>query len=60
MNNMESETEFDIAELYSEVAFLVHIVSKINYLNSRGKTKEIADEIRPILKYYNCPEYNEN
>ena len=35
-----------------EVSFLLHILEKIAYLNSRGKTKEIADEIRPILKHY--------
>lgn len=36
----------------AEISFLLHILEKIVHLNSRGKSKEIADEIRPILKNY--------
>jgi hypothetical protein len=42
-----------INDLRAELDNLLRTLKLINQLNSCGKTKEIADEIRPILKHYN-------
>ena len=39
--------EYDLEET---ISCLVHSLEYILHLNSVGKTKEIADEIRPILE----------
>jgi hypothetical protein len=42
-----------ITNLESEIIALVRTLETIKKMNSLGKTKEIADEIETILKYYN-------
>jgi hypothetical protein len=42
----------EISNALVELKILVDALEKISKLNSLGKTKEIADLIQPILKYY--------
>ena len=42
----------ELSNSLTEQKILVDALEKISKLNSLGKTKEIADLIQPILKYY--------
>jgi hypothetical protein len=41
-----------IIYLEGELAFLIHTLENIQSYNTLGKTKQIADEINPILKHH--------
>jgi hypothetical protein len=43
----------NITNLQSEIIALVRTLEDIEKLNTLGKTKQIADEIRQVLTYYN-------
>jgi hypothetical protein len=49
---MESKDEI-ISTLRAELDMLLRTLEIIQHLNSRGKSKQIADEIRSILEAYN-------
>jgi hypothetical protein len=47
------DEEDTLNELRAELDAMLNSLQLINYYNSRGKTKKIADEIRTILTSYN-------
>ena len=47
------DEEDTLNELRAELDAMLNSLQLINYYNSRGKTKKIADEIRTILTNYN-------
>jgi hypothetical protein len=47
------DSKEQINNLKAELDSVLRILQLVYKLNSRGKTKEIADEIRPTLEYYN-------
>jgi len=46
------DEEDEINNLQAELEMMLDTLKEINSLNSHGKTKEIADTIRPILTHY--------
>jgi len=46
------DEEDEINNLRAELEMMLDTLKEINSLNSHGKTKEIADTIRPILNHY--------
>jgi len=47
------KSEEKTIELIGQIIALLKSLEDIKKMNSLGKTKEIADEIETILKYYN-------
>lgn len=51
MPRMNSEDQ--IRELQADLDACLNTLKLVMELNTLGKTKQIADEIQPILKHYN-------
>lgn len=47
------EEEDTLNNLRAELDMMLRTLETIKQLNTLGKTKQIADEINPILSYYN-------
>jgi len=52
-SRFEMDEEDCVTNLQSEIIALVRTLEDIQKLNTLGKTKQIADEIRQVLTYYN-------
>jgi hypothetical protein len=53
INHQMQIHEMSYNDMAAEFDNMLRTLALIIKLNSQGKTKEIADEIRPILEHYN-------